>query len=102
VPETKIVYVVEALRWGDRENHSYVVGVYSDFSLAKSAADAHSEYRGGKYECQVHQSEIDKEIDSDWNKTLLYQTKSIYEIDSDSLRVRNVLHVLSKNTKVVK
>ena len=30
-------YITEALRWGDRENHSYVVGVYSTKELATLA-----------------------------------------------------------------
>ena len=29
-PDEAAVYVVEALRFGDRERHSYVVGVYSN------------------------------------------------------------------------
>lgn len=32
------MYIVEALHWGDRENHSYVVGVFSTLENAKLAA----------------------------------------------------------------
>ena len=35
----KIIHVVQAYRWGDRENHSYVVGVYDTKEQAIIAAD---------------------------------------------------------------
>ena len=96
----KMFYIVEALRWGDRESHSYVLGLYSELDRAKSAADSHSEYRGGKYVCQVFQCGMDAEVNTDWNKSLMYQTKEVYEIDEDSERVRTILHAISKTKKV--
>lgn len=47
------VFVVEALRWGDRENHSYVVGVFDNEEMANRVASAETAWRGGKYECVV-------------------------------------------------
>lgn len=47
------LYVVEALRYGDRERHSYVVGVYDTLDAAKNAAEAETVDRGGKYTCEV-------------------------------------------------
>lgn len=47
------VYTVHAYRWGDRECHSYSVGVYSKKHTALKAAETESAYRGGKYECEV-------------------------------------------------
>lgn len=44
------LYVVEMLRWGDRENHSYVIGVFTDKEQAEIAGKAMVMYRGGKYE----------------------------------------------------
>jgi len=70
------VYVVEALRGGDRENHSYVVGVWEDFDAAKKVADDHAAYRGGKYVCQVLQTRINEPMATDWNETVLYETGS--------------------------
>lgn len=57
-----IVYTVHAYRWGDRENHSYTVGVFSKKHAAMKAADEEKDYRGGKYECEVLEMEIDKGI----------------------------------------
>lgn len=54
-----IVYTVHAYRWGDRELHSYTVGVYSKKAAALKAAEAETEYRGGKYECEVIEFEVD-------------------------------------------
>ncbi len=47
------IYTVHAYRWGDREMHSYPVGVYSKKHAALKAAEAEEDYRGGKYECEV-------------------------------------------------
>lgn len=47
------IYVVTAYRWGDRERHSYIVGAFFDFALAKTAGEAEEEYRGGKYRCEI-------------------------------------------------
>ena len=47
-------YVVEALRWGDRENHSYIVGVYDNLHDACEACVVEEMWRGGKYECVIN------------------------------------------------
>ncbi len=47
------VYTVHAHRWGKRDNHSYIVGVYPKKAAAIKAAEAEEEYRGGKYACEV-------------------------------------------------
>ena len=43
------LYVVEMLRWGDREKHSYVVGVFDNLDQALKEGVANEIYRGGKY-----------------------------------------------------
>jgi len=78
-----IVYIVEALRHGDRENHSYVVGVYTTLEKAKVAADDHISYRGGKYGCAVIQAELNQKMNSDWNATLMYEAKSTAQLMSE-------------------
>lgn len=97
--DKKMFYIVEALRWGDRESHSYIVGLYSELDRAKAAADAHSEYRGGKYSCQVFQCAVDEEVDTDWNASLLYESKCAFEIDKDAANFRSILETLSKRAK---
>jgi len=47
-------YVVEALRWGDRENHSYIVGVYDNLHDACEACVVEEMWRSGKYECVIN------------------------------------------------
>tara|TARA_R110000787_G_scaffold160865_1_gene274368 strand:+ start:110 stop:304 length:195 start_codon:yes stop_codon:yes gene_type:complete len=54
------MYIVEALRFGDREKHSYVVGVYSSMELAESSAEFEMDWRGGKYECVITEHELNK------------------------------------------
>lgn len=53
------VYTVHAYRWGDRECHSYTVGVYSKKHAALKAAETEADYRGGKYECEVLEWTLD-------------------------------------------
>lgn len=58
--KTESVWIVEALRWGDRENHSYVVGVFEKEFDAKLVAGAETDNRGGKYECIVREFKLNK------------------------------------------
>lgn len=65
------IHIVEALRFGDRENHSYVVGVYTDPEKAKEVAQAEEHWRGGKYECEIKEVEldaVDKDVMAQWEK----------------------------------
>ena len=70
------VYIVEALRLGDREKHSYIVGVWDNLEAAKAAANEHADYRGGKYVCQVNWCRLNSYMDSDESATILYETKT--------------------------
>lgn len=93
-------YIVEALRWGERENHSYILGLYSDLERAKQAADEHTEYRGGKYQCVVLGCGMDEQLDQDWNARMLYQTKLAFEVDEEAQHFRNLLQAWSKNSQI--
>jgi len=55
------IFTVIANRWGDPENHSYFVGVYDDVVRAYRTAIAEECFRGSKYECVVHESELNAE-----------------------------------------
>lgn len=66
------MYVVEAARLGNRENHTYVVGVYTSMRVAAIAALAEEYHRGGKYECYITQHTSDQ-IDMDKSKYLTEQ-----------------------------
>lgn len=57
------VYTVHAYRWGDRECHSYTVGVYPKKHAALQAAQTESDYRGGKYECEVLEWTLDSDTE---------------------------------------
>jgi hypothetical protein len=49
----KPIYVVHAMRWGDRVNHSYIVTATPDKADALSVAKTEEQERGGKYGCEV-------------------------------------------------
>ena len=67
----KDVFVVEALRWGDRDDHSYVVGVFDNLHDACEACVVEEMWRGGKYECFLNDcNEMNIEI-QEQKKTLL-------------------------------
>lgn len=52
------VYFVEMLRWGDHNNHSYPVGVFSTADIASEAADRERSHRGGKYEPAIYEFDL--------------------------------------------
>ncbi len=55
----QIVYIIEMLRNGDRETHSYIVGVFSDRKIAEYEAQLHINMRAGKYNAEIHREAID-------------------------------------------
>lgn len=72
------VYVVIAYRWGQRENHSYTLGVFNQEDTAIKCADSHTEYRAGKYACVVEKCVMNEfQNDSDQYMTEIYRTKSL-------------------------
>ena len=53
------VYITEMLRYGSRENHSYVHSAWSTPELAYAAGEAEAADRGGKYEFEIIEMELD-------------------------------------------
>jgi hypothetical protein len=47
------VYVIEMLRWSDRENHSYIANVCTSYKKAIEKAIEKIRFRGGKYGAEV-------------------------------------------------
>jgi hypothetical protein len=59
---SKLIYYVQAYRWGKIADHSYVVGIWEDSNEAQLAAKKEEESKGGKYECVVYVSYLNKPI----------------------------------------
>lgn len=57
-----MIYTVTAYRWGDREKHSYIVGVYNQKDAALKAAEFEEDYRGGKYGCEVLEWDLNESL----------------------------------------
>lgn len=53
-------YVVIARRWGERDSHSYPIGIFAKKHKAIKSAEQHADYRGGKYACIVYEATVDK------------------------------------------
>lgn len=53
------VFVTTMYRYGDREKHSYVLGVWSSSEVAMQAGQTESLWRGGKYEPEVTEWKVD-------------------------------------------
>lgn len=70
----KILYIVVAHRWGNSSNHSYTLGVFDDFILAKNCADSHTIYRAGKYSCTVEEC-----ILNEYDEDKKYTVKEVYK-----------------------
>lgn len=52
------VYVTTMYRWGDRESHSYLVGIFKSGKAALFAARREEDNRGGKYLAMVEAVEL--------------------------------------------
>ena len=62
------VYIITMYRWGDRESHSYVLGVFTTKTKAENAAYEEQIYRGGnKYYPEVLEVPIDGIVHDDIN-----------------------------------
>ena len=57
-----VVYVVTMYRYGDREKHSYVYGVFSDKELAQRSGYDEEFVRWGKYKAEVTEWIINEPI----------------------------------------
>jgi hypothetical protein len=59
IPEKPKVYVTTMYRFGNRESHSYVLGVWSDKHYALEMGNVEELWRGGKYLPEVTEWTID-------------------------------------------
>ena len=82
------LYTVHAYRWGDRECHSYTVGVFGKKHAALKAAETEEDYRGGKYECEVLELTLDAGIAGNHNNAAKV-IKALPPINT--LKARNAL-----------
>jgi hypothetical protein len=58
----QLIYTVQAYKYGQRDGHSYIVGVYTRKHAALKAADAEEVYRGNKYTCEICEAELNTSI----------------------------------------
>jgi len=64
------VFVVTAYRHGNRDNHSYVVGVYEVLDDALTLANKEEVFRANKYVCEVVEMKINGDIWAKGCKTI--------------------------------
>jgi len=50
--------IVHAYRWGDREQHSYHVGVFDTEKHAMRASEGEEDERRGIYRCEIYRTTI--------------------------------------------
>ena len=72
------VYVVTMYRWGDRDNHSYVVGAYTTEEKATEAGLQEEQCRGGKYAHEIVSCRIDQLWDMDNRPQIIYAADSFW------------------------
>lgn len=70
-------FVIIAYRWGDINNHSYLVAVCDSQFIAQRYADNETASRGGKYGCRVYKKIMNAPITE--TDILVYKTKSKQE-----------------------
>lgn len=69
------IYVVTMYKWGLREDHSYVLGVYNKKHMAIQDAKQEDQDRGGKYIPEVLEFDINKKNEY---KIIIELKKSLY------------------------
>ena len=67
----KTMFVVQAYRYGNKENHSYIVGIFDSVERAVKASEAETDYRGGKYDCEVYECKINSTLVPDLVERLI-------------------------------
>ena len=67
-------YVVIAYRWGDTNQHSYLVAVCDSQFIAQRYADNETTARAGKYGCMVYKKIMNAPFTD--NDVMVYKTKS--------------------------
>lgn len=48
-----MIYIVTMYRYGSKESHSYVLGVFDDVDIAGEEANKNKVQRGNKYEPEI-------------------------------------------------
>ena len=56
------LYVVTMYRWGDREKHSYVLGVFANAVVATRHCAEEEIFRGGKYTGEILRMEANVSV----------------------------------------
>ena len=54
------IYIVEMLRNGNTEKHSYIVGAFTSVKTADMVGEAEEYWRGGKYRKNLIMSKVDE------------------------------------------
>jgi hypothetical protein len=67
-------YVILAYRFGDLNNHCYLVGVCDSQFIAQRYADNETSSRRGEYGCRVYKKLMNAPVTE--NDVLVYQTNS--------------------------
>lgn len=52
--EEQELYIVHMLKYGDRQKHSYIAGIFDSFEKAHEAGEEESIERCGKYEYEIN------------------------------------------------
>ena len=66
------VYMVTMYRYGDKESHSYPLGVWSDPEIAKMNGNTEVLWRGRKYYFEIVGYELDTPNDLDTIAEVIY------------------------------
>ena len=57
------LYVVQMYRWGDKDSHSYIEGIYDNRRIACRHGKAEVRQRAGKYEYKIWKHSLNQPRD---------------------------------------
>lgn len=109
--QSQVLYVVEMLRWGDREKHSYVIGVFAQRLQARQCGEIEKSWRGGKYEYEVKSIALNDWDDEDGEKyenheqtrplSFTYSTNWMGPVATSWYEVRDIPFVMKESSGVL-
>ena len=78
VDDSQTLYLVEARRLGNRESHTYPLGIFTELEKAISVAEFETNERGGVYNAVVSEIELNYDYSDDTQVFEIYESDIPY------------------------
>ena len=91
VADSKTLYFVEARRLGNKESHTYPLGIFTELEKAINVAEFETTERGGVYNAVVSEIELNYDHSDDTQVFEIYESDIPYHYKKQLSRFPNVV-----------